>query len=236
MLQDERARLMTTQKHQQQFIQRAVFERRGATSYIGHLDLMRVFERAIRRAELPILYTQGYNPRPIMVFALPLGVGVNTEGDYVDVAMSVPVNSCEFTEKVNDMLPKGIKILKAVSLPEQKDSLMSLVTAADYRIIAKNIGDVAPDMLKFDSIMTTKKSKGKEISVDIRNLIYDVTGINEDEIMLKVAAGSSNNLRPDIFLRAVCEKMCYSVENSSNSDICRTALYKGEYPKIDLIL
>lgn len=235
MLQDERAQLMTTQKHQKQYVQRTLFTRCGATSYIGHLDLMKVFERAIRRAELPILYTQGYNPRPMMVFALPLGVGINTEGDYVDVPMAVPVNSEEFVEKVNRELPQGLKILRAKSIPEPKDSLMSVVTAADYRIVSPQIAVYAIKLLDEKSIITSKKSKGKIISIDIRGLIYDIQATDQNTILLRVAAGSSKNLRPDVFMNAVCEMGGYDEQLAKNACITRTALYSGNYPEINLI-
>ena len=216
---------MTMQKHQKQYVQRAVFTRKGALSYIGHLDLMRTFERAIRRAELPILYSQGYNPRPMMVFALPLGVGIHTEGDVVDVPMSVPVDPDEFISKVNAELPVDLKILSSISIPEPKDSLMSIVAAADYRIEANGIGTVASKILDFEEVITTKKSKGKIITVDIRDLILDVNRIDDDSIVLKVAAGSSKNLRPDVFMNALCSSVNYDKESALDATVTRTALY-----------
>lgn len=217
---------MTMQKHQKQYVQRAVFTRKGALSYIGHLDLMRTFERAIRRAELPILYSQGYNPRPMMVFALPLGVGIHTEGDVVDVPMSVPVDPEEFISKVNAELPKNLRILSSVSIPEPKDSLMSIVVAADYRIEAKGIGRIATRILDYDEVITTKKSKGKIITVDIRSLIMDVNSIDDNAIMLKVAAGSSKNLRPDVFMNALCSTLGFDEEEALDATVTRTALYE----------
>lgn len=226
---------MTTQKHQKQYVQRAVFARKGALSYIGHLDLMRCFERAIRRAELPILYSQGYNPRPMMVFALPLGVGIHTEGDVVDVPMSVPVDPEEFITKVNEELPVDLKILSSVSIPEPKDSLMSIVAAADYRIEAKGIGLIATNILEYDEVITTKKSKGKQITVDIRSLILDVRKVDDDSIILSVAAGSSKNLRPDVFMNALCTILNFDSDEAKDACVTRIALYKEESDKLSKI-
>ena len=89
---EEQLKLMTTKTHQHEYVCRGLFERKGALSYIGHLDLKAVFERALKRAGQPLLYTQGFNPRPMLEFALPLGVGIDTEGDWMDVAMEVPVD------------------------------------------------------------------------------------------------------------------------------------------------
>ena len=109
MLQNERSLEMTRQQHQTEYVVRCLFERVGDASFVGHLDLMHTFDRAIRRAEMPILYTQGYNPRPMMVFALPLGVGIDTLGDYVDISLSRVVDAEEsvavFAVPIGDILP-----------------------------------------------------------------------------------------------------------------------------------
>src|SRR5665647_1069663 len=86
MNQSEREKAMTLLLHQKAYICRFRFARSGSLSYVGHLDLMRTFERSLRRAGLPLLHSQGYNPRPMMVFALPLGVGISTTDDYLDVS------------------------------------------------------------------------------------------------------------------------------------------------------
>ena len=105
MLQSEREKMMTMQEHQTAYVQRASFSREGATVFLGHLDLMTCFERAARRAGLPILYSQGYNPRPMMVFALPLGVGIETRCDYLDVSLKCPYDAEKFTQELNAFLP-----------------------------------------------------------------------------------------------------------------------------------
>ena len=110
MLQSEREKMMTMQEHQTAYVQRASFSREGATVFLGHLDLMTCFERAARRAGLPILYSQGYNPRPMMVFALPLGVGIETRCDYLDVSLKCPYDADKFTEELNAFLPTGLRI------------------------------------------------------------------------------------------------------------------------------
>ena len=75
---EEQLKEMTRKQHQHEYVCRGLFERKGALSYIGHLDLKAVFERELRRAELPLLYTQCFNPSTMLDFALPLGVGIET--------------------------------------------------------------------------------------------------------------------------------------------------------------
>lgn len=227
---------MTRQQHQHEYVCRGVFERKGALSYIGHLDLKAVFERALRRAELPLLYTQGFNPRPMLVFALPLGVGLDTEGDYFDVSMEVPVEPEEYIRRINEELPDGLRVLSAVSIDEPKNSLMSVVTCASYRIEAPGITDAVLKVFGQESVETMKKSKGREIKVDIRPLlIKPLTSSTPDVAEYMCYAGSQQNLRPDVLLKALCETQGYDEKAALDARITRLALYGGTYPDLTSI-
>lgn len=234
MRQDERAKEMTRQQHQTAYVCRARFMRKGALSYIGHLDLKTVFERAVRRAELPLLYSQGYNPRPMLVFALPIGVGIDTTGDYVDVSMSVPVDAEEFKTKVNEELPDGLKVLEAITIDEPKRSLMSVVTVAEYDLEAKGITQAVIDLFAREEVLVERKSKGKVKVGDIRPLmIKPIPSPDPDKAHIMVYAGSTQNLRPDVLLEALCVHEGYSREEAAECRVTRTALYGGEYPDIE---
>ena len=233
---EERLKQMTRQQHQHEYVCRGVFERKGALSYIGHLDLKAVFERALRRAELPLLYTQGFNPRPMLVFALPLGVGLDTEGDYFDVSMEVPVEPEEYIRRINEELPDGLRVLSAVSIDEPKNSLMSVVTCASYRIEAPGITDAVLKVFGQESVETMKKSKGREIKVDIRPLlIQPLTSLTPDAAEYMCYAGSQQNLRPDVLLKALCETQGYDEKAALDARITRLALYGGTYPDLTSI-
>lgn len=230
---EEQLKLMTTKTHQHQYVCRGLFERKGALSYIGHLDLKAVFERALRRAELPLLYTQGFNPRPMLEFALPLGVGIDTEGDWMDVAMEVPLDTEEYVAKINAELPEGLKVLRAVGLDEPKKSLMSVVTCAEYRIEAPGITEYVLKLFAQEQVETTKKSKGREVKTDIRPLlIKPLTSSAPDKAEYMCYAGSQQNLRPDVFLKAICEHTGYDSALASEARITRLALHGGTYPDI----
>ena len=230
---EERLKEMTRQTHQHRYVLRGTFERKGALSYIGHLDLKAVFERAVRRAGLPVLYTQGFNPRPILEFALPLGVGIDTEGDYVDVAMEVPVEPEEYIRRINEELPEGVKVLSAVQADEPGSSLMSVVTCASYRIEAPGITEALLKIFALENAETIKKSKGKEVKVDIRPLlIKPLTSSSPDSAEYMCYAGSSRNLRPDVLLRAICEITGYEKRLAAEARITRLALYGGDYPEL----
>lgn len=231
--QSEQLQEMTRKQHQTEYVCRTKFMRHGATSYIGHLDLKNTIDRAIRRAELPILYSQGFNPRPMVVFALPLGVGINTEGDYVDVSMSVPVDAKEYLDKIRPELPEGLEFVECTCIDEPKNSIMSVVTCASYRLEAPGITRALLELFGMDQIMVEKTSKKKLVVTDIRPLMIKPIPVSTpDAAELMVYAGSTRNLRPDILLKALCQYTGYDEELAENCIVTRTALYGGEYPDI----
>ena len=235
MLQNERNLEMTRQKHQTEYVCRCLFERLGDASFVGHLDLMHTFDRAIRRAEMPILYSQGYNPRPMMVFALPLGVGIDTTGDYFDISLQRPVDVNEFMDKVNQYLPQGVKLFGGVNIDEPKNSLMSVVTTAMYRFEAKGIKKPLYELFDMDEIIVEKKSKGKIVTTDIRPLLLSGAQLpieNDDVAEFYVRAGSSKNLRPDVLLKALCIHKGFDEIEAANCKVTRLALWGGEYPNL----
>lgn len=235
MLQSERAKMMTMQEHQTAYVQRCSFARSGATVYLGHLDLMTCFERACRRAGLPILYSQGYNPRPMMVFALPLGVGIETRCDYLDVSLKCPYDASKFTEELNAFLPDGLRIIKSKEIPEPKDSIMSIVTTASYRFEAKGIRVAMEKAMKEETLIVTKMAKGKEKQTDIRPLLISLSQASDgdpDSVEFYAFAGSERNVRPDL-IRSSLSKYCgMDPDLAENARVIRTGLFAGEYPRI----
>ena len=235
MLQSERAKMMTMQEHQTAYVQRCSFARSGATVYLGHLDLMTCFERACRRADLPILYSQGYNPRPMMVFALPLGVGIETRCDYLDVSLKCPYDAAKFTEELNAFLPDGLRILKSREIPEPKDSIMSIVTTASYRFEARGIRSAMEKALSEETLIVTKMAKGKEKQTDIRPLLISLSQASDgdpDSVEFYAFAGSERNVRPDLILSSLSKYCGMDPDIAENTRVIRTGLFAGEYPRI----
>ena len=231
----DREKEMTTQKHQTAYLSRIRFARTGSLAYVGHLDMMRAFERAIRRTELPLLHSQGYNPRPMLVFALPIGVGIHTTDDYVDIAMSRPVEPREVMEQLASKLPPDLSVLSVASLPESVGSIMAAVSAASYELESPGIVNAAKQLLDHKEIVIEKPSKGKMRTLDIRPLIHEVNTpdpTDPDRVEILVRAGSKENLRPDLFLSALVTCENYSLIASKNTKITRTGLFSGTYPDI----
>ncbi len=98
---------------------RAKYTKKGDLVYLSHLDLVRLFERAFRRAGVPLAFTQGFNPHPMISFAAPLSVGISSEAEYFDVMLSEPLSTVEFISSMNNTLPSDIQILQALQLDEK---------------------------------------------------------------------------------------------------------------------
>jgi radical SAM-linked protein len=113
---------------------RAQFNRGEEVKFISHLDLMRLWHRALRRAKMPLAYSEGFNPHPRISVAAPLALGVTSEAELMDVILSRPVAPHFFTGALNQQLPPGIRVLQAQQVALKLPSLQSLVRFAEYRV------------------------------------------------------------------------------------------------------
>lgn len=117
---------------------RIKFSKHGALRYIGHLDIMRYFQKAFRRSGIDIAYTGGFSPHPVMSFAAPLGVGLESDGEYLDVELNTMESTEEIRERMNGQMAEGMEVLSVVLLPEKSGSAMAAVAAAGYYLSFRN--------------------------------------------------------------------------------------------------
>lgn len=213
------------------------FQKHGVMKFIGHLDVMRFFQKAMRRANIPIAFSGGYSPHMIMSFANPLGVGLTGDSEYFDIELTESITSKEAMERLNDVMVEGIAITGFVALPETEKTGMSIVAAAGYTTILK-CGDFPTDwkdkLLTFfeqTSINILKKTKKSEREVDIKPLIYKLEAKNNDIYML-VAAGSVDNLKPGLVMDAYTTYLGLEKESLAFTH-CRNELYadSGSVPQ-----
>lgn len=176
--------------------------------FIGHLDIMRYFQKAIRRAEIPIAFTSGYSPHMIMSFANPLGVGLTSDGEYFDIELTESIASKEAVRRLNEQMVDGMEIVSFMQIPDDKKSKgMSIVAGADYLSSVKNGSlpeDLAEKLEAFyaqNEICVVKKTKKSEKEVDIRPMIYKLE-CRDGKIYMRVAAGSVQNLKPELVTEA----------------------------------
>ncbi len=193
---------------------RIKFSKTGSMKFIGHLDVMRYFQKALRRAEIDVAFSGGFSPHMLMSFAQPLGVGATSSGEYFDLDVNSCGSSAEMMRKLNAQMVHEIQVLQIVRVPEDKASKgMTLVSAADYLVEFRN-PDLLPDslekriedFLRQDQIRIVKKSKSGERDWDIRPLIYRMEA-REGGIFFRLSAGSQDNLKPEAAAEAFASWM-----------------------------
>jgi len=113
---------------------RITFSRAEEVKYISHLDLMRLWERALRRAAIPMAYSQGFSPHPKISLAVPLAIGVTSESEVMDILLRRRVSPYFFIKVVSEQLPSGIGILGVEQVSLTAPSLQSQVREAEYRV------------------------------------------------------------------------------------------------------
>ena len=182
--------------------------------FIGHLDIMRYFQKVMRRADVDIRYSEGFSPHQIMSFAAPLGVGLESRGEYVDIEVLSTDSSKEMLRRINENMVEGMEALSYRALPDDAGNAMSLVAAADYEVRFREGYEPEdleaffagiPEFLKKEEILFLKKTKKGEKEINIRPQIYQMEARPEHKIFLQIATGSAANLKPDAVLRAYAE-------------------------------
>lgn len=197
---------------------RIKFSKTGTMKFIGHLDIMRYFQKVMRRSEVNIAYSEGFSPHQKMSFAAPLGVGLTSVGEYFDIEVHSTDSSSEMLRRMNETMANGMEVLSYVRLPDDSKNAMSLVAAADYEVTFRNDRQPVPDIygrffefIRQPVIKILKKTKKSEQFVDIKPLILE-SGVPDRSaespvIFLKLSAGSVNNLKPELVMQAFYEFM-----------------------------
>ena len=190
---------------------RIKFRKYGAMKFIGHLDIMRFFQKVMRRADIPIAFSGGYSPHMIMSFANPLGVGVTSDGEYFDIELAEEIDMNLAVERMNQVMVEGIDVVNMVQISDEKKRTgMSIVAAADYLSTLRH-GEFPADwkekaegFMNQDEITIAKKTKKSEKEVDIKPMIYKF-GVRDDSVFMQVATGSVENLKPEVVMQAFCQ-------------------------------
>ncbi len=160
---------------------RIKFRKQGAMKFIGHLDTMRYFQKVMRRARVDIAYSGGFSPHQIMSFAAPLGVGVLSNGEYLDIEVHSSEDSGTMVRRLNAVMSEGMEVLSFRRLADPAKSAMSLVAAADYILTFRPGKEPADRETYFGAlrrfydqkeIPVTKKTKRGEKVMDLRPLVY----------------------------------------------------------------
>lgn len=154
-----------------------VFEKGERLRHIGHLDIMRTMQRALRRSGLPVSYSKGFNPHVLLGFASALSVGAVGENELMEVTLDEEITCEELNERLSWALPEDIRLKRSGVLPDNAPALMAMVHAAAWHGVfledqAEQAAEALKHLLEKEEIMATRKSKSGEKEVNIRPLIY----------------------------------------------------------------
>ncbi len=187
---------------------RIKFSKHGNMKFIGHLDIMRYFQKAIRRAEIDIVYSEGFSPHQKISFAAPLGVGLLSEGEYMDIEVHTSKPSQEMIKALNAVMAEGIEIISYKLLPENSKNAMSLVAAADYMLQFretykpedfKSFQQTFLEFINQPELRIIKKTKKGEHTLDLKPLLY-AAKVQGENIFLCISTGSSDNIKPELVM------------------------------------
>jgi radical SAM-linked protein len=200
---------------------RVTFSKAGALKYIGHLDLQAIWERAVRRAGLPLAYTNGFHPQPKIHFASALPLGFTSRCEVVDLRFSQDVDLTNLPERLQTVMPSGIGILNADSVDESASALQTQVMAAEYEVAltetmplveppaptppaaaetdSANLEQQVEELLAKPTLPRERRGK----TYDLRPLIEELKVVSENKIFMRLTARESATGRPEEVLDAL---------------------------------
>lgn len=187
---------------------RLKFSKSGVMKYIGHLDMMRYFQKCMRKADVDIAYSTGYSPHQIMSFASPLGVGMESTGEYFDIELNSG-SAQSVKDSLNAVMVPGVEILSVKKLPSDAQNAMASIAAAKYTVEykdeSKKISSIIDNndintLLSKDSIVIIKQTKKQELEMDIKPHIFELS-IDSNGLTALVDASSAGNIKPLMVLK-----------------------------------
>ena len=191
---------------------RVKFKKIGSLQYISHLDLVRTMHKIIIRAGLPLWYTEGFNPKPKMVFAAPLSIGTESLAEFVDIRLNEKMSETEVLSRLNKNLTDEMQAIEAY-YPEAKLTdlkwLSYTMKIKTNDVSEKLVRDVESCLLS-DSLTVEKKSKsGDGARIDIRPLIKSASAVLDGELIVincVLSADQSAFLNPEYVIKALKEE------------------------------
>lgn len=193
---------------------RVRFTKEGKVRYTSHRDLARIWERALRRARVPVAYSEGFSPRPRISFGLALPTGYASGGEYLDVSLSTDIEDLDaLIEPLSAALPLGIDVQVIAPLAQGSDSLQEVVTSTTWLLEVADVdestlADAAVRALERDEIIATRDRKGKQVTDDMRPAVLrlDVRGTGDRGALLEAElATATRSVRPAELVDALHE-------------------------------
>jgi radical SAM-linked protein len=184
---------------------RITFVKQGALRYTGHLDLHKLWERAARRAQLPLAYSQGFHPQPKMNMAAALPLGFSSRCEVLDMKLEQEISLGSLATRLNETLPSGLRVLEVQQVEDRAPALQTQVAAAEYEAILTGPVDGSELKQKIASVLEStslpRERRGKPY--DLRPLLEALELLPDDKIFMRLSARAGATGRPEEVLHVL---------------------------------
>lgn len=187
---------------------RIVFSKKGDLRYLGHLEMARMFERACRRAGIPLSFTGGYSPKPRITFALSLPTGMEALAEWLDLELAEAWPPEEVTRSLNDQLPSGIRVVDSWKVPVDVPALNGRVRFMTYEALlpgsVKDLDERVRNLMNRSSVPVVRVKKGKERTLDLKDYLVSMGSSDDRMLTFSLALkGEAGSARPQEVLQAL---------------------------------
>lgn len=181
-----------------------MFSKTGRAKYVSHLDLVRAMTRAVRRADIPLWYTEGFNRHPYLTFASPLSLGYEGLRETMDIRMADDFPFDELVNRLNAVLPEGLVAISAADVVAKAGEL----AAAEYRLTIQLPSSVIVEALNATELLVEKRTKKKTMkTIDIlpyfKNASIEAIGEEQTVVTVALPSGGNENVNPGLFITAL---------------------------------
>jgi radical SAM family uncharacterized protein/radical SAM-linked protein len=189
---------------------RGAFSKTGRLRFLSHLDLLRAMERALRRAGIALKYSQGFNPRPLLVFSPALAVGIESCEEFVDLQLGAPP-AASAVDRLNEVLPEGLRFDRLVPLSPGAPSLSAAIGAATYlaRLPGAGVQEVrrrVDAFLEAPEMIIDRVRKERSSRLDLRRLVGEIAVSGEEPVSMRFAIfmnQTDGSVKPDEVVRGI---------------------------------
>lgn len=214
-----------------------VFQKTAWLRHVGHLDLMRAMQRALRRSGVPIAFSKGFNPHLLLTFAAPLSVGMAGEREVMEVPLSAEMSEEEFKQRLRAALPPELPCVAVRAVDDRHPAPMAQLLAASYLIEIKENADALlaaiPRLMEKDSVMALRKTKSGEKLTDIRPMIYELRALNNSSFACTLALCEAATCKPELLLDALSQEA--GLAERPRAMCTRTQLLGKDFTPLELL-
>ena len=181
------------------------FGKQPRLRFISHLDLQRFFQRAVNRTGLPIAWSQGFNPHPVMSFSSALALGWTSEYEVIDIKLSAPMGRKRTEDAVRAALPEDLPVLEVRMVEDRHTAPMALVRMSDYHVRlegenAPAVLEQIPAFLAEENVSATKKTKSGEKTINARPLVLSLEKTGPVSFKTRLMLTESQSIKPELLV------------------------------------